>query len=143
MFKKSWRPLAGKAFRIGVGFSFTAIALLHVLGFAPTDVVKRLDYLIYDVRLRAQAQKPELDSRVVIVDIDEKSLSEVGRWPWSRDVVAKLIVELTDKLGAAAVGFDIVFAEPQQSDALQAFDSIVQNKPALELELRGLKPGNA
>ena len=136
---KSWRRVAGKAFRIGVGFSFTAIALLHVLGFAPSDVVKRLDYLVYDVRLRAEAQKPEMDPRIVIVDIDEKSLAEVGRWPWSRDVVAKLIVELTDKLGAAAVGFDIVFAEPQQSDALQAFDSIVQSKPGLKSELQGLK----
>jgi adenylate cyclase len=139
----SWRRFAGKAFRIGVGFSFTGLALLHVLGFVPSDVVKRLDYLVYDVRLRAEAQQPELDPRIVIVDIDERSLSEIGRWPWSRDVVAKLVVELTDRLGAAVVGFDIVFAEPQQSDALQAFDSIVQNKPALELELRGLKAGIA
>lgn len=136
---KSWRRVAGKAFRIGVGFTFTAIALLHVLGFAPSDVVKRLDYLVYDVRLRAEAQEPEMDPRIVIVDIDEKSLAEVGRWPWSRDVVARLVVELTDKLGAAAVGFDIVFAEPQQSDALQAFDSIVQSKPGLQGELQGLK----
>lgn len=141
MLIKSWRKLAGKALRIGVGFTFTTIALLHVLGFAPTDVVNRLDYLIYDVRLRAEAQKPELDPRIVIVDIDEKSLSEVGRWPWSRDVVAKLIVELTDKLGAAVVGFDIVFAEPQQSDALQTLDSIIDAKPALRGELEGLKAG--
>ena len=40
---KSWRKIAGKAFRIGVGFSFTAVALLHVLGFAPSEVVKRLE----------------------------------------------------------------------------------------------------
>ncbi|WP_341238142.1 adenylate/guanylate cyclase domain-containing protein [uncultured Limnobacter sp.] len=138
-FKKSWRRIAGKAFRIGVGFSFTAIALLHVLGFAPSDVVKRLDYLVYDVRLRAEAQKPELDPRIVIVDIDEKSLGEVGRWPWSRDVVAKLVLELTDRLGAAAVGFDIVFAEPQQSDALLALGSILESKPALKSELLGLE----
>lgn len=70
---KSWRKIASKAFRIGVGFSLTAIALLHVLGFAPSEVVKRLDYLVYDVRLRAEAQKPELDPRIVIVDIDEKA----------------------------------------------------------------------
>lgn len=136
---KSWRKIAGKAFRIGVGFSFTAIALLHVLGFVPSDVVKRLDYLVYDVRLRAEAQKPALDPRIVIVDIDEKSLSEVGRWPWSRDVVAQLIVELTDRLGAAVVGFDIVFAEPQQSDALLALNSIVASKPNLSRELQGLE----
>lgn len=136
---KGWKKLAGKAFRIGVGFSFTAIAVLHVLGFAPSEVVKRLDYLIYDVRLKADAQKPTLDPRVIIVDIDEKSLSEVGRWPWSRDVVARLIVELTDRLGAASVGFDIVFAEPQQSDALGALDSLVTLKPALKNDIEGLQ----
>lgn len=138
---KSWRKIAGKAFRIGVGFSFTAVALLHVLGFAPSEVVKRLDYLVYDVRLRAEAQLPELDPRIVIVDIDEQSLSEVGRWPWSRDVVAKLVVELTDRLGAAAVGFDIVFAEPQQSDALLALDTIIENKPALRSQLQEMRSG--
>jgi len=139
LFNRSWRTLAGKAFRIGVGFSFTTVALLHVLGFAPSDVVKRLDYLIYDVRLRAEVQKPVLDSRIVIVDIDEKSLGEVGRWPWSRDVVASLILELTDKLGAAVVSFDIVFAEPQQSDALLALDSIAGKSPALARELNGMR----
>jgi adenylate cyclase len=136
---KTWRKIAGKVFRIFVGFSLTAIAALHVLGFAPSEVVKRLDYLIYDVRLRAEAQLPELDPRIVIVDIDEKSLSEVGRWPWSRDVVAKLVVELTDRLGAAVVGFDIVFAEPQQSDALLALDTLIENKPALGSQIQELR----
>ena len=136
---KSWRKLAGKLFRIGIGFSFTILACMHVLGFVPSEIVTRLDYLIYDLRLRAEARTPELDPRIVIVDIDEKSLREVGRWPWSRDVVANLLVELTDKLGAAAVGFDVVFAEPQQSDALGALDAIIQSKPALSDELEGLK----
>jgi adenylate cyclase len=124
---------------MSVGFILTAIALLHVLGFISSDVVKRLDYLVYDVRLKAEAKNPELDPRVVIVDIDEKSLGDVGRWPWSRDVVANLILELTDQLGAAVVGFDIVFAEHQQSDALQAFDSIIKTKPELKNQLEPLK----
>ncbi len=138
---KSWRKIAGKAFRIGVGFSFTAVALLHVLGFAPSEVVKRA--LISHLRCTASGRgtAAELDPRIVIVDIDEQSLSEVGRWPWSRDVVAKLIVELTDRLGAASVGFDIVFAEPQQSDALLALDSIIKKKPALDTPLEELRTG--
>ncbi|HEX4843116.1 MAG TPA: adenylate/guanylate cyclase domain-containing protein, partial [Limnobacter sp.] len=133
---KYWRRTAGKAFRIGVGFSFTALAVLHVLGYAPSEVVQRLDYLIYDVRLRAEARTPELDPRILIVDIDEKSLNEVGRWPWSRDVVANLVTELTDELGAAVVAFDIVFAEPQQSDAVSALQSLVERNPQLQDEVQ-------
>lgn len=47
----------------------------------------------------------------VIVAIDEKSLSELGRWPWKRTVIADIIDRL-DEYGVKAIGFDIVFAEP-------------------------------
>ncbi|WP_370263467.1 CHASE2 domain-containing protein [Limnobacter sp.] len=137
---KSWRKLAGKAFRILMGFMFTAVAVAHVLGYAPSEVVKRLDYLIYDVRLKADARKPEIDPRVIIVDIDEKSLGEVGRWPWSRDVVANMVTELTDKLGVAVVAFDVVFAEPQASDALPALDKLLTVQPELKQAIETLKP---
>jgi len=47
----------------------------------------------------------------VIVTIDEKSLSELGRWPWPRTTMAGLVDKLK-ACGAKAVGFDVVFAEP-------------------------------
>ena len=60
------------------------------------------------VRPREITQRP-----VVILDIDEKSLRELGQWPWPRTLVADLINRLTE-LGAIVVGFDIVFAEPDR-----------------------------
>ena len=48
---------------------------------------------------------------VTIVDIDEASLKEMGQWPWARTVVADLVNRLT-RMGAAVIGFDVVFAEP-------------------------------
>src|SRR5579872_5985490 len=50
---------------------------------------------------------------VVIIDIDEASLKEIGQWPWPRTVVADLVTRLT-ALGAAAIGFDAVFPEPDR-----------------------------
>lgn len=47
---------------------------------------------------------------IVIIDIDEKSINTIGQWPWSRDVVSKL-VEKSTAYGAGIIGFDIVFAE--------------------------------
>jgi adenylate cyclase len=47
---------------------------------------------------------------VVIVDVDERSLTVIGQWPWRRDLVAALIDQLRD-LGASVVALDIVFAE--------------------------------
>ncbi len=51
---------------------------------------------------------------VVIVDIDEKSLKELGQWPWSRNKFAKVLDNLAAN-GAGAIGLDIVFAEPDNS----------------------------
>lgn len=50
-------------------------------------------------------------NKVVIVEIDSNSLDRIGRWPWHRDVIAKLI-EKTYLAGARVVGLDIVFSEP-------------------------------
>src|SRR5690242_1597060 len=50
---------------------------------------------------------------VTIVDIDETSLAKLGQWPWPRTTIADMIVNLTN-LGAAAIAFDVVFAEPDR-----------------------------
>src|SRR3989338_7785111 len=69
-----------------------------------------------DVRLKVfdtfQRLKPRpyVEAPVLIVDIDEESLTKIGQWPWPRTTLA----QLTDKLrgeGASAVAFDVVFAE--------------------------------
>ncbi|MCQ8896282.1 adenylate/guanylate cyclase domain-containing protein [Limnobacter humi] len=143
MMAKHWQRWLGKGFRILVGFSFTGIAVLNVLGLAHSEIVQRLDHLIYDVRLRTTAAQVELDPRIIIVDIDENSLSQVGRWPWSRDVLSQLVVELTDHLQAAVVGFDVVFAEPQSSDAAQALSEAAALNPALKPALDKIQPALA
>src|SRR6201997_180777 len=57
--------------------------------------------------------RPQEIRPVVIVDIDEASLKAIGQWPWPRTTVADLITQIT-QLGAVAIGFDIVFAEPDR-----------------------------
>lgn len=51
---------------------------------------------------------------IVIVDIDDRSLGELGQWPWSRHKVAKILENLTNA-GVGVIGFDIVFAEKDNS----------------------------
>ncbi len=104
--------------RIAVTLVPMVIALLHASGLISIDVFKRLDDIIYDSRLRATMPKT-VDDRIVIIDIDEKSLAEVGRWPWGRNKMATLVDELFDKQQAAIVGFDVVFAEPDDSSGLK------------------------
>ncbi|MFK2822033.1 CHASE2 domain-containing protein [Arcobacter sp. YIC-80] len=53
-------------------------------------------------------------NNVVIVDIDEHSLQELGQWPWPRNKISKILKNLTDA-GVTIIGFDVVFAEEDNS----------------------------
>lgn len=93
-------------------------------------VVTLLDNYFYDVRTRLLMPN-KIDERIVIVDIDEKSLSRIGHWPWGRNKVADMVAALTEHYGVAVVGFDIVFAEPDGSSGLAMFEALGKQ------ELRG------
>jgi len=69
--------------------------------------LKSLDY-----RVKLKGREKPVDD-VVIVAIDEKSIKEIGRWPWSRDVIAHGIEKLIN-MGAKVIGLDIVFSEREE-----------------------------
>ena len=94
-----------------------AVVLLHIFGILRLGLLDKVDQLIYDGRLLATMPR-SLDDRIVIVDIDEKSLAEQGRWPWQRSKLAAVTEELFGQQQVAVVGFDIVFAEPDDSSGL-------------------------
>lgn len=79
-----------------------------------TSLLWRLDGVIYDAGLDAFRSAPDDD--IVIVAIDDRSLAEIGRWPWSRGVHAALIERLAE-LEARVIAFDIILHEPAPNDA--------------------------
>jgi adenylate cyclase len=113
--------------RIAVTLIPLVIALLHATGAVRLGVLQRLDDIIYDARLRATMPRT-LDDRIVIVDLDEKSLAEVGRWPWSRNRMAEMLDELFERQKVALVGFDVVFAEPDDSSGLKRLRQLAQGE---------------
>jgi adenylate cyclase len=113
--------------RIAVTLIPLVFALLHATGVLHIGVLQRLDDIIYDARLRATMPRT-MDDRIVIVDLDEKSLSEIGHWPWGRNKVAQLVDELFDRQKVAAVGFDVVFAEADDSSGLPRLKQLAQGE---------------
>jgi adenylate cyclase len=111
--------------RIAVTLVPLLFALLHASSILPIGVLQRLDDIIYDARLRA-TMPGTLDDRIVIVDIDEKSLAEVGHWPWGRNRLANLVDELFDAHKVALLGFDVVFAEADESSGLKRLKQLAQ-----------------
>ena len=129
--------------RVGVTLIPLVFALLHALGVLPLGMVLRLDHLLYDARLRL-SMPATLDPRIVIVDIDEKSLTELGHWPWSRDKLAALIDELHERQKVRVIGFDIVFPEADESSGLKQLQQLAatdfKNQPGFAEALRRLEP---
>lgn len=113
--------------RIAVTLIPLVFALLHASGALRLDVLQRLDDILYDARLRATMPRT-LDERIVIVDIDEKSLAEAGRWPWGRNKLAVLVDELLGRQQAALLGFDVVFAEADDSSGLKRLQQLAANE---------------
>ncbi|MRW89328.1 CHASE2 domain-containing protein [Duganella sp. FT80W] len=118
------------------------MGVLYVMGWVPSDTVARLDNLWAGERMKLE--KPVLDPRIVIVDIDGKSLTEFGRFPWSRNVQATLISQLVDHYKVATVGYDISFPEPDTSSGYNVLEKLSQTElkdvPALRQRLQELKP---
>ena len=102
--------------------SSAIILLLLTVIVHTTGVLSRVDNLIFDIGQKLQ-QSPAPDD-VIIVAIDENSLSQLGRWPWSRATHAKLINRLQQE-NAAAIGLDIVFAEADTVEADQALATAI------------------
>lgn len=113
--------------RIAVTLLPLVFALLHAVGAVRLGVLQHLDEIIYDSRLRATMPNT-LDERIVIVDLDEKSLAEIGRWPWSRNKLAALTDELFDRQQVSLLGFDVVFAEADESSGLKRLTELAQKE---------------
>jgi adenylate cyclase len=125
-----------------LGILITAMGVLYSLDLISNDTVARLDNLWAGERMQLEA--PVLDPRIVIVDIDGKSLTEFGRFPWSRNVQASLIAQLTGHYQVKAVGYDISFPEPDTSSGYNVLEKLskgeLKDVPALRQRLLELKP---
>lgn len=129
--------------QIVLGLLLGLVFLGHAGRFYQIPLVSVLDAFIYDARLRL-TMPGGVDDRVVILDIDEKSLAEVGRWPWSRDRMAALVDQLFDRYKVAVLGFDVVFAEPDGSSGLKSLEAMAKKElrddTGYQSALKALRP---
>jgi adenylate cyclase len=101
------------------------VVLAAVLAVYRPAILVKVEYAVYDSVVRRTPPKPP-DRRVVVVDIDERSLSAVGQWPWRRDVMGRLVARLRE-MGAATIALDMMFAEPDRVPTDAAFADDIRN----------------
>ncbi len=129
--------------RIAIGLAITLFFVGYAARFYPVGFITQLDNIIYDARVKLTMPRG-VDKRIVILDIDEKSLGEIGRWPWSRKLMADIVNKLFDKYHIAVLGFDVIWAEPDRSSGIDELDRLAQGDlkavPAFQKEYRELRP---
>lgn len=109
--------------RYALSLLLTLAFLLHVGEVMNIPILSSLENLAYDARLKITLPK-KVDKQVVIVDIDEKSLGEIGQWPWNRNILAKINDVLFDHYEIKAIGYDIVFAEEDIDEGAKLLDEM-------------------
>ncbi|MBC8129461.1 MAG: CHASE2 domain-containing protein, partial [Rhizobiaceae bacterium] len=118
--------------RKSVSAGVLAILLLALARIAVPEPFLDLRHVGFDAMQRL-APRPYREAPVRVIDIDDASLGRIGQWPWSRETVARLTEALQEK-GAAAIAFDVLFAESDRTSPRALF---------ADLERRGIALGDA
>lgn len=120
-----WQTLLEGRSRLLIGLALLLVFLAHASGALPLRALDSLERQAYDLRVRSSLPDT-MDERIVIADIDEKSLAELGRWPWGRDVLARLVDTLATHYQVRVIGFDVIFAEPDDNAGLHLLNQLAQ-----------------
>ena len=121
--------------RYGLLIFAILVSFLPILN--PLQIFGNLQNYSFDTLQRLLPREIYAEDPVVIIDIDDRSLADIGQWPWSRNQLAKLT---NQAYAAAALGFDVVFAEPDRTNPQNFISSYPLNED-LKKELLAL-PSN-
>ena len=115
--------------RIPILLGMFLVALAVSISLFPShqvgQFIERIEHLGYDLQLRAHllTKRHVMSSPVAIIDIDDKSLKAIGRWPWPRSKVAEL-VDALQKQEAAIIAFDVSFSEKEENIIQRILDRL-------------------
>ncbi len=104
-----------------VGFGVLAALATYGVASSAPGTMTTIDQELHDAMLR-ESDPDGLSGRVALVVVDDRSLAELGQWPWRRDVLARLVDRLGEA-GAAAIAIDLLFAEPDRPGGDAADDA--------------------
>lgn len=119
--------------RYAISLALFALLILHLNQVFRIGLLEQIENSSYDARIRA-TMPGTVDPRIVIVDIDERSLTAEGYWPWDRDKFAVMVEQLLDQYAVRAIGFDVLFAEPQRSAFQEMLDRL-EPRPEVRAQL--------
>jgi adenylate cyclase len=134
---KQWLTKWGALSPLKITLLIVILAL--ILFFADVAFLRFMELKALDLRMVSRGNVAS-GGETVIVAIDEKSLSELGRWPWPRTVMARLVDRLK-AYGVKAIGFDVIFSEPDDNANLKTIAELsreIERIGIQDAKLKGL-----
>lgn len=107
----------------GVLFTLSVAVLLYFTPLFVSEWIERINSNLYDLKVRKWHKPLPKEQSIAIVDIDDKSLSQEGRWPWPRKKLAQMTNKLY-KLGAQVVAYDLIFSEKEENIIDEIIDDV-------------------
>ena len=92
-------------------FAFVTLFVLTFIGVKDPQIKEVLRLKSFDFLL--QSETKEISKDIAVIAIDEKAIEKYGQWPWKRDVLANVIIELREK-GAGVIVLPMLFSEPDR-----------------------------
>src|SRR5207244_4536559 len=119
-----WLGKTKRIERLGLDLAVLVTIVMLVLFMLKPYLLVRLEDASLDARFVLRGPRPA-GHEVKLVLVDEPSIRELGRWPWSRDKHARLIEALRED-GAKVVGYDVIFSESEVTEDLKGLGEISQ-----------------
>jgi adenylate cyclase len=117
---------------ITVLLGFLMAAFVVVLYYMQTGFLQGFEARTYDMRFKAMRGPVKHNEDIVIIAIDDRSVAELGRFPWSRDLFRKLI-DFASKAGAKAVLLDVLFPEKESTEVDGRLSSSIKDSGIITL----------
>jgi adenylate cyclase len=100
------------------------------------EAIEWIDLKSQDARFRVRGERSP-EAKIGLLTVDDRSIEEIGRWPWSREKIA-LVIDRMMSYGAKAIGFDIVFSEPQLDPTIETLARIESKAGTLPTAVQDL-----
>jgi len=140
--QKTQRPR--RRFRIGMArwVGLLILGLFMFVRYEDPGPLQTVRAKVFDFYQQIKPRPLLENSPVVIIDLDDASLEEVGQWPWPRNVVAQLVANLFN-MGVGVVGFDVYFAEPDRMNPSNLATGVVGLDDETKAKLEKLPSNDA
>lgn len=118
--------LKGSRLPVFLGLLGTVLTIILYVSNQPiiSGFLARMDNMVYDQRFEFMLEPPpETEHSIVIIDVNQQSLAQIGQWPWSRRLLGQLVDQLAN-YGALVVGWDFLFPEYERNATAQLREAI-------------------